>query len=216
MLERKAIKKIILAAILFAMLFCFFFQKEKIEIHSEDITHFDHLDIIISNGQSAMSKMENIFNFTSKSFSHIGILVQENGQFYVLHATPDGTPENGIRYDAIQTFINLSNVNYFEIFRFKNLSCPDIENINTLIAHYKTQNLPFDYSFDNLDKTKIYCSELVYDIFKTSTLWTSAIDLNKLIYPEKFTGLKELEGRYERKASGNFVMKQIKIKPYKS
>lgn len=189
------------------MLFCFFFQKEKIEIHSEDLAHFDHLDIIISSGQSAMSKIENVFNFTSKSFSHIGILVQENGQFYVLHATPDGTPENGIRYDAIQTFIDLSNVNYFEILRFKNLSPPDIENINTIITHYKTQNLPFDYGFDNLDKTKMYCSELVYDVFKTSGLWIAGIDLNKLIYPEKFTKLIELEGVYERKAGGNILIK---------
>ena len=202
----KLISQIPLIFFLIIALYYFFLHKEKIEINSEDSNHFEHLDLIVSNGQSAMSKIENLLNFEVKGYTHIGIIINEQGNFYILHSTPDGTKQNGIRCDDIQTYMDLSNVNYFKIFRLKNLSQSNVDQINKALMYYKTVNIPFDYSFDNLDKSKIYCSELVYEIFKSDNLLSFRFDLTKPIRPEEITNMIELKNVYERKSTENLVV----------
>ncbi len=108
--------------ILFGFLFIFSFKNQKIEINGSDITYFKSYDIIVTCGQSFYSRLINIKNFSSENYSHIGILVYENSEFFVLHSSPDGTKANGIRYDEIQKFIDLSDVNKYTVLRLSNLN----------------------------------------------------------------------------------------------
>ncbi|SDX55736.1 Permuted papain-like amidase enzyme, YaeF/YiiX, C92 family [Lutibacter oricola] len=198
---RKLIK--IFSVCLFVILIILFLhKKERIIINETDINKFEHLDIIVTSGQSFQSKVLNLINFSFESYTHVGIICKENNNVFVLHSTTDGTKDNGIRYDNLQSFIELSNVNYYKILRSENIA-KSVSSINKSIDKYKTLKIAFDYDFDNLNKEQVYCSELVYDIYKSNGIITSKLDLKKPIHPKIFTKLKELTTIKERKSTDN-------------
>jgi len=201
MQARKLINKLlILIFVVLAILY--FSNEERIIINSTDINQFEHLDIIVTSGQSVQSKLLNLINFSFDSYSHVGIICKENNAVFVLHSTTDGTKENGIRYDDLQCFIDLSNVNYYKILRSKNIA-KSVSSINKDIEKYKTLEIPFDYDFDNINKDRIYCSELVYDILNSNGIISTKFDLEKPIHPKIFTKLNELKTVITRKSTAN-------------
>lgn len=203
---RKLIK-IFLVCLFVILIILFFHKKERIIINKTDINQFEHLDIIVTSGQSFQSKVLNLINFSFESYSHVGIICKENNNIFVLHSTTDGTKDNGIRYDNLQSFIELSNVNYYKILRSENIA-KSVSSINKSIDKYKTLKIAFDYNFDNFNKEQVYCSELVYDIYKSNGIITSKLDLKKPIHPKMFTELKELTTIKERKSTANNVYKK--------
>jgi hypothetical protein len=182
-------------------LFFFICKKNKLEIVKNDLEHFHHLDIILANGQSFQSKIVNLLNFEPFGFTHVGIIVKENNELFVFHSTPDGTKENGLRYDKIQDLIDLNNVCNIKVLRFNNLNTYYTENANNIIADLKNQKIPFDYDFNNYNNDRLYCSELVYDIFKPNYLVKSKIKLDKPIEPKAFSELTELSLVFEQSSN---------------
>ena len=194
---------IFIAAFLVALLFIFFNQKEKIIVTAKDFEQFNNFDVIVSSGQSVQSKLLNLINFSSITYSHIGIVVKNNNEIYILHSTPDGTKENGIRFDNLQKFIDLSNVNYYKILRSKKTNKKKNLSLINIIVDYRSKNIPFDYNFNNLDKNEIYCSELVYDILTSNELLMFELDLSRPIHPKTFLKMSDLTTVIERKSIAN-------------
>jgi uncharacterized protein YycO len=198
------LKKLITFSVLFFfsyLIFFFFSKKERVIINDSDINSLKNYDLIITSGQSVHSKLLNLFRFSNQNYSHIGIVLKENNNIYVLHSTPDGTNDNGIRYDDLQSFIDLSFVNYYKILRFDTLT--NIQNIQKKIEHYKKSKYPFDYKFDNKNKDEIYCSELIYDIYKEQGLEINKLNLDVAIHPKLFLTITGLISIIERKYTAN-------------
>lgn len=152
-----------------------------------DIENFEDFDIILSKGQSVQSKLISLLKFSIEDYAHIGIIIKEKGKVFVLHSTPDGTQLNGIRNDDLQTFINLSNVSDLIILRYKELSFDFSQKLRMEFGRFKTIQAPFDFDFNNYEHKKIYCSELVWIIFKNAGLIeTCDFNLGKPIYPKYF------------------------------
>lgn len=173
--------------ILFGFLFIFSFKNQKIEINGRDISFFNSYDVIITCGQSFYSRLINIKNFSSENYSHIGILLYENGKFFVLHSSPDGTKENGIRYDEIQKFLDLSDVSKYTVLRLSNLNQKEKDILSEEISILRHLNIPFDYDFNNRDQSQIYCSELVWIIYrKVSPFFLTGFEIDKPFHPYKF------------------------------
>ncbi|WP_430811629.1 MULTISPECIES: YiiX/YebB-like N1pC/P60 family cysteine hydrolase [unclassified Carboxylicivirga] len=176
---------------LLSILFYFTGRSEKINVNEIDINKIEDFDLIISKGQSAQSKLIRLLNFSIDDYSHVGILMKDNEQLYVLHATPDGSKINGIRYDDLQTFIDLSNVSECTVIRCNALSDESYIKLKSEFETYKNSQVPFDYDFDNFDDKNIYCSELISIIFNNSGLSIfSEIDMTKPIYPKYFLKTK--------------------------
>jgi uncharacterized protein YycO len=147
-------------------------------------------DLILSKGQSFQSKLVGLFNFSLMGYTHIGIIHQEENEIFVLHSTPDGTKENAIRYDSLNTFLNLSSASDITVLRLKSISDCDRNNLEREFAKYKSIMAPFDYDFDNLECKKIYCSELVYLIYSNAKLlMIDEFELSKPIHPSEFLKL---------------------------
>jgi hypothetical protein len=199
---RKPVNIIIIGCIII-ILFFFFYQTDKIVVNSKDEGEIQHLDLIVSNGQSILSKLSSLFNYSVRGYSHIGVIVIKNKQIFVLHSTPDGTIDNGIRLDKLQTFIDLSKINYYKIVRYNFINF-DKEKIDKKILTYLSKKTPFDYDFDNYSKDKIYCSELIYDIYNDFQLIKTNFDLSKPIHPKVFTEIPEFKTILERKTLENF------------
>jgi len=175
------------------ILFRFFSNKEIISINEINIDKIENFDIILSKGQSVQSKLIGLLKFSIEDYSHIGIMIKHNDSVFVLHSTPDGTDDNGIRYDNLQTFIDLSDVSDYTVLRYQDISSIFRQRLMVEFERFKNSQAPFDFDFNNFDHRKIYCSELVCTIFKNSGLSSlQEFDLTKPIYPKYFLNIEGL------------------------
>lgn len=184
--------KIILLSIIVLVLIFFIYKRDKINVREIDCGRFEDFDLVLTKGQSFQSKLISLLNLSLEDYSHIGLIYKDDAKVFILHSTPDGSENNGIRYDDLQTFINLSNVCDYKLLRYKNISTDIAHKLNIEYEKYKTKSVPFDYDFNNYDHSKIYCSELVLLIYKNSGLIKSnKYNSDKLIYPKDFLKMDE-------------------------
>jgi len=198
-MKRLGNKRFIILIVFAGFIVFLFYKNDKIIVTPADTNRVKSFDLIVSSGQSVQSRLLKLLDISQNSYSHIGIIIKRNNKAFVLHATPDGTPDNAIRFDDLQTFINLSDVNFYTILRPRK-PLTDTTSLYRQINHYRLTHIPFDYNFDNFDKTKIYCSELVYDIYSKSRLIHSELNLNKPLAPKIFIQLKDFKIVLNRKA----------------
>lgn len=168
-------------------------EDNKIILSKEDFANIENYDIILSKGESAQSKLIGLLNFSTDDYSHVGMMIRENDKISVLHSTPDGKNNNGIRYDDFQTFIKISNVSNYIVLRNLKLSANSRQKLKLQFNKYKNFKAPFDFDFNNHENKNIYCTELVFLILRDSgILKVSDFDLNKPIYPWDFLNVKAL------------------------
>lgn len=185
--------KIIVFCLLLMVCLYFLNQKKQVVIQEIATSQMEDFDIILSKGQSVQSKLISLLKLTPEDYTHVGIIIKVQGKVSILHATPDGTQTNGIRYDDLQTFINIGNISDFTVLRYRNISVGCLQSLRKAFSSYQTLRAPFDYAFDNLENRKIYCSELVWLIFKNAGLFTPKdFNLQKPIYPNYFLILPSL------------------------
>lgn len=186
-MKQKRLIKILSLCLFSLVLFYFTSKKDKVAVNEIDKNKIDDFDIILSKGQSVQSKFVSLIKLTMEDYSHIGIMITENDKVFVLHSTPDGTKTNGIRYDDLQTFIDLSDVSDYTVLRYQDISLDFRQKLREEFSRCKTIQAPFDYDFNNFENGKIYCSELVWLIFKNAGLFKSNdFNLQKPIYPKYF------------------------------
>jgi hypothetical protein len=162
-------------------------HKKVQTVQSIDTTLIENFDIILTKGESNLSRVVLFLNPNKHEYSHIGILQKVGNRVFVLHATPNNNNESCIRYDDFKTFLALSSVSKYVIIRSKKLTSPCKERLKIEVEKWKSKNHPFDFEFNNLDNSKVYCSELVWLIYsKAGLLKVSAFDLSKPIYPSYF------------------------------
>lgn len=202
-MQLKKLIKIIFLGFISLSVLSFFSQKEKILLNINDKKNIEQFDIILTSGQSVQSKLLNLLNSSIQDYSHVGIILKEKDEIFVLHSTPDGTGDNGIRYDNFQEFLNLSNVNYYRILRLD--SVKDYKGLERSALNFKNSKIPFDYNFENVNKDKIYCSEMIFDIFNENELLKTKLDLSKPIHPKKFIEMTEFKTVKERKSITNKI-----------
>lgn len=190
MKRKKVIRRTGLSLFALLAFYLFFYKEAKLEVKAIATERLEPFDIILSKGQSVQSKLISLLNFSTNNYTHVGIIVEENGDFFVLHSTPDGTDTNGIRYDDLQTFIDLSDASDCAILRYTFMPDTSRSKLSDEVERYKSAQKPFDFDFDNLSNKKIYCSELVYLILRNSSLIEKgAFDLSAPIQPKYFQDL---------------------------
>lgn len=195
----KTAKRIFLCLFILALVGVLATRQDKIIIKKDDLKILHNYDLILTCGQSAQSHLVCLANLSGRTYTHIGMLVGHADS--VLHATPDGTETNGIRIDALQDFIDLSDVDLYKIIRLKSLI--DTALLVKHVAHYKELERPFDYDFNNKDASKLYCTELVYNIYHQSHLINTKVELNSPIYPRKFSEMNEFKTILIRSSKDN-------------
>ena len=124
---------------------------EAVTASTETIEDVREGDVIFQTSQSQQSPLIKIG--TRSTITHCGIIVMRNGQPYVL--------------ETLRTLV-LTPLDKF-VARGKDgkywLKRSEEQNVKIKYAHYL--GLPYDKAF-KFDNGKFYCSELIYDIYKTS------------------------------------------------
>ncbi len=184
---RNPVKIVAFCFLFLALFYLFFYKTDRVVVDAAAMDKMQDYDILLAQGQSVHSKVVKLFNGHNDDYSHIGILVREEDKVYVLHATPDGSDSNGIRYDELQSFFALSDVCSYTILRHQQLNDTFREKLGAGITGFKSHAAPFDYDFNNHENGKLYCSELVWLVFKNAGLMDSgSFDLERPIYAGEF------------------------------
>ncbi|MEO8149042.1 MAG: YiiX family permuted papain-like enzyme [Bacteroidia bacterium] len=137
--------------VVFLSLFNFLFAQEISKLKTGDIIF-----------QTSHSKTAAAIELATHSkFSHVGMVLNDNGKLYVLEAVQP------VSITPIQEFIERGEKSYYEVKRLKNADekfTPQLQQ--QLIKKGKTfKGLNYDFAFSWNDN-ELYCSELVYKMYK--------------------------------------------------
>lgn len=113
-------------------------------------------DIILRSGVGFWSKFFRERNETDQRFSHVGVvLIDNNGNCVVMHAEADDMTGDGtVHIISLEKFVHESDA--IGISRLHTL---DPEKFAAAVSKYAGR--PFDWKFNSIDHSAIYCTELV-------------------------------------------------------
>ncbi len=120
---------------------------------------FQDGDIIFHKSQSSQSAA--IGEATGSPWSHVGIIVKNGTDTYVAEAIQPVT------VTSLRSFVSRGKNSEFRVYRFKhyNNTTMKLKLYSTLKTYYG-KNYDIYFEFNN---ERIYCSELVYKVFKIVT-----------------------------------------------
>lgn len=131
-------------------------------------------DIIFQTSKSSQSKA--IQAATHSRYSHMGVVFQQSGRWYVYEAV------GPVKSTALEEWIARGSEKHYTLMRLKNPKALGKEQLNRLRAEgQKYIGKPYDQYFGWSDD-KIYCSELVWKMYKSAL----GIELGKLSTLESF------------------------------
>ena len=122
-------------------------------------------DVVFIRGKSIRSVVVRLLEGSSHDYSHVGLVVLENGRPFIIHADPsqDITTDRVIKepWDAV---ISPKHITAAAIFRVADPSAADRLGIqaSTVAQQFWRDALPFDHEFDLTTPENLYCTELVW------------------------------------------------------
>jgi uncharacterized protein YycO len=127
-----------------------------------DLSDYKNGDIIFQTSKSNQSKAIQLA--TDSKYSHMGIIYENEGQFLVYEAVQP------VKFTPLKEWINRGENGHYVIKRLKNAD--KVLTKSTLIKMKQIgdqfNGKPYDIYFEWSDD-KIYCSELVWKIYKQAT-----------------------------------------------
>lgn len=125
-----------------------------------------HGDMLLRQGYGMFSEVIVEAQNTDFPISHCAMLVNDQGQWKVIHALSSSVAElDGVQMQPLQRFLNECVPNSLVVTRFK--STPDsIARLVDRVKGYAIRKMPFDHQFDNTDTSAFYCTELFRHCFE--------------------------------------------------
>lgn len=129
-------------------------------------------DIVFRRGTGFASHMVIAANKTG-SYSHIGLLVREENTWKVIHAVP-GEPDSPndsdrVKMENIALFFNKERAKAGAIMRIKGDSLACYRAARHAVRLYRSAVL-FDHQYNLNDTSRMYCTELVYHVYKQQNI----------------------------------------------
>lgn len=127
-------------------------------------------DLLLRAGTSYASENIRELSQTDKSYSHVGIAVEEKGALKVCSIEPvdDTSPTDSIRYEAIEKFLNPAHNSAFAVYRY-NLSISERSELLSRIETYYKKGIVFDPVFIYDTNEQMYCSEMISKALDSAT-----------------------------------------------
>ncbi len=123
-------------------------------------------DLIFREGKGFISEALKQFNRKDPRFTHGGIVHIENGEVYVYHCVGgEGNPDNRMKKEGLKRFCSPQFAKSYGIFR-PEISQEQLGAIDSLAGHFFQLGIEFDTHFDLSSDDKMYCTEMIYKVFK--------------------------------------------------
>lgn len=120
-------------------------------------------DLAFRCGTSLESRLITTLDNKSGLYSHIGIVANIDGQWFVIHAVPGESPQGEpdiVKIDSIHEFYRLDRAKIGAIMRVTDDSAICSTAINYALWAAKAKKR-FDSNYDWNDTTSLYCTEFV-------------------------------------------------------
>jgi hypothetical protein len=146
-------------------------------------------DLIVRLNDDLISEQVKLLNETDKSYSHAGIIIEQNGQKYVCHIMPDLPGADTIQLTPIDSFINpLKNIKC-ALFRYK-ISANEKDSLQAILLNYKQKDTRFDRVYNLKSDDALYCSEMISKSLSKAT--TNNIRFRDIKVPQKMARMLEM------------------------
>lgn len=124
-------------------------------------------DIVFRRGGGVVSRIVLIAD-DEGVYSHIGIVVKENGKWQVVHAVP-GEPDfnndpDRVKMESIECFFHPDKASRGAVMRVNGDSIQRNHVAQRAKQLFRAHTL-FDHSYDHTDSTQMYCTELVEFVY---------------------------------------------------
>jgi len=141
-------------------------KKEFVDIPDSIYDVLQDGDIILRKGDGPLSF--HLMRNTKEEYSHCGIIFKEDNQWKAIHSIGGEISDNevdGVQKILLKDFIHHAADSTLYICRPIFMDSAG-NKIVERAKHYLELEVPFDHRFSLLTKDKLYCSELLYEIFK--------------------------------------------------
>ncbi len=126
-------------------------------------------DIAFRRGSSIVSQAV-LFGDVDGKYSHVGIIVKIGNDWHVVHAVPGEHEYEGdfdrVRIVTLDNFFAPQNAEKGAIMRIP-LSSDEVSKISEEAIELANQHIPFDHSYRLDDRSQLYCTELIQNIFNS-------------------------------------------------
>lgn len=141
-------------------------KKEYVDIPDSIYDVLQDGDIILRKGDGPLSF--HLMRNTKEDYSHCGIIFKEDNQWKAIHSIGGEISDNeidGVQKILLKDFIHHAADSTLYICRPKFIDSAGYKIVERA-KYYLEKKVPFDHRFSLLTKDKLYCSELLYEIFK--------------------------------------------------
>ncbi|MGV6861955.1 MAG: YiiX/YebB-like N1pC/P60 family cysteine hydrolase [Putridiphycobacter sp.] len=152
---------------------------KKLELSSDVLNQLQDGDIILRKGEGPLSA--HLMINTKEEYTHCGIIFNDNGKWKAIHSI--GAEISNDEVDGVQT-IDLdkfvSHAADSTLFICRPVFTENAgEKVINRAQDYLAESKPFDHRFSLLSTDKLYCSELLYHIFKDVNNGKNVFDIKK-------------------------------------
>lgn len=187
------LKQLFLLLSLFGMLSCGKHRSRSVEAGiSVDTTVLRNGDLLFRKGLSNASRI--ITTLYPGSYSHVGILWNTRNGWYVIHASEDENKERKavVTMEPLRLFTSRDKAEAVGVATVK-CTAEKARRAALRAIDMARKKVPFDYEYNLKDPSKVYCSELVYLVYKSEgvNLLTHALSqkkpplLTNYLFPEE-------------------------------
>jgi len=103
------------------------------------------------------------------TISHCGIIRKTGDNLEVIHSESSSfLSKEGIQVQDFDSFTDAGHKNSIIIVRYNRCDHSESHKITDFTKYYLDKEIPFDYGFNPDDSTTMFCSEIIWHVFKNA------------------------------------------------
>ncbi len=126
-------------------------------------------DVVFRQGNGLTSRAVRAADSDGR-FSHIGIVVNENGKLKIIHAVPDEPDFQGdkdrVKMERPELFFGLTQASCGKVMRPRNARAAQLAARKACEVY--ARGTLFDHTYNDRDTTSMYCCELIEHCFRAA------------------------------------------------
>ena len=152
-------------------------------------------DLIFRRGRSVESFAVYLAD-RDHDYSHIGVVVMEQGKPFVIHAVPGESAGKTSRVskEPVNSFLDGSKASHWAVYRSR-FTSTELRRIAAKASEFFRQKIEFDNDYDLATDSHLYCTELVLKAYQAAGLdpgrypeseFRFVVGVKKILFPSAF------------------------------
>lgn len=127
-------------------------------------------DLVFRCGVGATSQVVSTLDNGNSTYTHIGIAINRNGKWQVIHAVP-GESHNGVdrvKVEPIDSFFLTTRAEHGAVMRLNDCSDTTARRAACTALQFAHKGVEFDNRYNWNDHSRLYCTELVQVAYESA------------------------------------------------